>query len=47
MTNIHPFPKRQAASKPTKRHTRKFDHSAPFYLPSTNGEKVDVPSLVG
>ncbi|MHB8445156.1 MAG: hypothetical protein ACYDAW_08070 [Acidithiobacillus ferrivorans] len=42
MTNIHPFPKRRAASKPAKRHTHKLDHSAPFYLPSVQGEKVDV-----
>ena len=42
MTNIHPFPKRRAASKPAKRHTHKLDHSSPFYLPSVQGEKVDV-----
>lgn len=42
MTNIHPFPKRRAASKPVKRHTHKLDHSTPFYLPSANGVKVDV-----
>lgn len=42
MTNIHPLPKRRAVSRPTKRHTHKLDHSAPFHLPSVQGEKVDV-----
>ncbi|QLK41275.1 hypothetical protein FE661_03180 [Acidithiobacillus ferrooxidans] len=42
MTNVHPFPKRRAAPKSAKHHTPRPDHGTPFYLPSTNGEKVDV-----